>query len=396
MNDRAILISGAGIAGPCLAYWLLRFGFEPVLLERAPRLRSGGYIVDFWGLGFEVAERMDLLPELRRVAYAIDEVRIVNERGRKTGGFSVDVFRNLLGDRFVSILRSDLSRLIYKLIDGKARIIFGDSVFAVEQDQSSVRVTFQSGRVERFDLLIGADGLHSAVRSAIFGPQSQFENYLGYYAASFDTDGYRPRDEQAYVGFAAPGRQVSRYSLRGDRTVFFFAFASKTKLPVGSHETTAQKEILRRTFSKDAWECPAILARMDQSEDLYFDSVSQIVMKSWTKARVALVGDACFCPSLLAGQGAALAMAAAYILAGELAKAGGNHQIAFPAYEQMLRPLMDSKQHAARRFAASFAPRTRIGIFLRNRATELMTHSWVAERFMGRLLSDTLNLPDYG
>jgi 2-polyprenyl-6-methoxyphenol hydroxylase-like FAD-dependent oxidoreductase len=366
MKNRKILLSGAGIAGPCLAYWLLQYGFESVLVERAPSLRKGGYIIDLWGLGFDVAEKMELLPALKRKGYEIDEIRIVDANGKKIGGFSARAFQTVMGDRYLSILRSDLSKLIYSTLDGKVRTVFGDSVAALEQDHDRVTVEFKHGPAERFDLVIGAGGLHSPVRDLVFGPEDRFEKYLGYYAASFTVAGYPRHDPHAYVSFAAPGRQVSRYSLRGDRTVFFFAFAQNAKLPIAPHDVNAQKELLCEVFRRDGWECPAILRALANADDLYFDAVSQIQMGSWAQGRVALIGDACFAPSLLAGQGSALAMAAAYILAGELRNAEGDYHMAFSAYEKMLQPLLAKKQRAARSFAGSFVPKTAFGIFLRN------------------------------
>lgn len=395
MKNRKILICGAGIAGPCLAYWLLQHGFEPVLVERAPALRTGGYIVDFWGLGFDVAERMGLVPALRHEGYAIDEVRIVDDRGRRTGGFSARALQTVMGERYLSILRSDLAKLIYGSLEGRVRTLFGDTVIAIEQDEESARVSFRHAPAERFDLVIGAGGLHSPVRNLAFGPEERFERYLGYYVASFSVEGYPHRDPHAYVSYAAPGRQVSRYSLRGDRTVFFFVFAKDRPLPVGPHDVEAQKEALRAAFGRDKWECPAILRLLEDADDLYFDAVSQICMDSWIKNRVALIGDACFAPSLLAGQGSALAMAAAYILAGELMWAGGDYQSGFRAYEQMLHPMMVKKQRAARSFAGSFAPKTSFGIFLRNRITRIMTRPFTVKLFMGGLLSDPVTLPVY-
>lgn len=395
MQNRKILICGAGIAGPCLAYWLLRHGFEPVLVERAPTLRSGGYIIDFWGLGFDVAEKMGLVPALRQEGYTIDEVRIVDDQGRRTGGFSARALQTVIGDRYLSILRSDLAKLIYGALDGKVRTLFGDTIVALDQDGESARVTFRNAAPERFDLVIGAGGLHSPVRNLAFGPEEHYERYLGYYVASFSAERYPQREPHAYVSYAAPGRQVSRYALRDDRTVFFFVFAKDTRLSVGPHDQEAQKNLLREAFGRDKWECPAILRALDDADDLYFDAVSQICMDSWVKNRVALIGDACFAPSLLAGQGSALAMAAAYILAGELKKADGDYQAAFHAYQQMLQPIMAKKQRAARSFARSFAPRTSFGIYLRNQITHIMTRPLTVKLFMGALLNEPLALPLY-
>jgi 2-polyprenyl-6-methoxyphenol hydroxylase-like FAD-dependent oxidoreductase len=395
MNNHKILISGAGIAGPCLAYWLNHYGFEPVLIEHAPALRTGGYIIDFWGLGFEVAEKMRLVPTLKRDGYTIEEVRFVDANGKKAGGFGLDAIQRVMGDRYVSVLRGDLSKLIYDALDGKVRTIFGDSVTALRQDEGGVTVDFQNSPTERFDLVIGAGGLHSPVRRLVFGPEEQFEKYLGYYASSFSVVGYPSRDPRAYVSFTAPGRQISRYTLRDDRTVFFFACAQDTKLRLDPHDTRAQKDFLRKIYGKDGWECPSILSALEGADDFYFDAVSQIQMNTWFNGRIALLGDACFAPSLLAGQGSALAMMAAYILAGELKNAGGEYRAAFQSYQNMLSDVMMKKQRAARNFAGSFVPRTDCGIFVRNHITKLMTHPSIVKLFMGKLLNDPLQLPDY-
>jgi len=394
MDNRKILISGAGIAGPTLAYWLARYGFEPAIVECAPRLREGGYMLDFWGFGFDVAEKMNLLPALKKVGYEIEEVRLVNGRGERVGGFNWDIFQSTLGDRYVSILRGDLARLIYASLEGKIRTIFSDSIAAIEQDDNRVCVIFEHARPENFDLVIGAGGLHSRVREIIFGAEAQFEHYLQYYAASFMVDAYPHRDPRAYVSYAAPARQVARYSLRGGKTAFFCVFFSPEKLSAG-RDLNAQKNLLREVFGRDQWECPEILDALARCSELYFDCVSQIRMERWVQHRVALIGDACCCPSLLAGQGAALAMTAAYTLAGELKLANGAYKKAFVNYENVLRPFMVAKQRAAEKFAGSFAPKTRFGLFVRNHIAPLMSLPFVAKWTMGGLLSDQLTLPDY-
>lgn len=394
-RNRKILISGAGIAGPTLAYWLRRFGFEPTLVERAPALRQGGYMIDFWGLGFDVAEKMGLALALRATGYDIEEVRLVDAAGRRKGGFNARVFRDVLFGRYTSILRSDLSRLVYEALAGGVRTLFGDSITAIDQDADGADVTFLHAAPERFDLVVGAGGLHSPVRTLVFGPEDRFEKYLGYYTASFSIAGYPRRDPEVYMGYAAPGRQATRYALRDGRTVVFLVFSREAEAPVVSLDIAAQKQILRATFGQDGWEVPDFLSALDRATDLYFDAVSQIGMDTWSKGRVALVGDACSCPSLLAGQGSALAMAGAYILAGELKKADGDYRAAFAAYEALFRPFIVGKQKAAARFAGSFAPKTRFGIFLRNQVTRVMTVPFIADWTMGGLLRDKLRLPAY-
>jgi 2-polyprenyl-6-methoxyphenol hydroxylase-like FAD-dependent oxidoreductase len=393
-GGRRVLICGAGIAGPTLAYWLRRYGFEPTLVERAPMLRTGGYIVDFWGLGFDIAEKMGLAAALRETGYDIEEVRLVDARGRRNGGFNASVFRDLLLGRYVSILRSDLSRLLYDALGNNVRTIFDDSIAVIDQHAGGVDVTFRHAAPERFDLVVGAGGLHSPVRSLVFGPEDRFEKYLGYYTASFSIDGYARRDPQIYVGYAAPGRQATRYALRGDRTVVFLIF-SRAGLDA-PRDVAGQKRLLHDIFEHDGWEVPDFLAALDRASDLYFDAISQISMQTWSKDRVALVGDACSCPSLLAGQGSALAMTGAYILAGELKKAEGNYRAAFSAYEALFHPFIAAKQRAAARFAGSFAPKSGFGIFLRNQVTRVMTVPFIADWAMGDLVRDRLTLPAYG
>ena len=219
MIARKILISGMGIAGPTLAWWLLRHGFEVTLIERAPTLRQGGYVIDFWGLGFDVAGRMGLVADLVREGYDVRELRLVGSNGRRVGGFDASVFARLTGGRYVSIERSSLARLISERIEGRAETIFDDSITGLDEDGQGVEVTFAKEPARRFGLVIGADGLHSEVRELVFGPQAQFEHHLGYGVAAFEMAGYRPRDEGVYVSYSLPGRQVARFALRGDRTL---------------------------------------------------------------------------------------------------------------------------------------------------------------------------------
>jgi 2-polyprenyl-6-methoxyphenol hydroxylase-like FAD-dependent oxidoreductase len=394
MPIRSALICGAGIAGPTLAYWLAEYGLEPTLIERSSSLRAGGYIIDFWGLGYDVAERMGLLPALRSDGYSVDEVRFVDAHGRQVGGFSVDVFRRLTRGRYISLPRGDLAKLIHRRIEGRCDVIVGDSIVGIEQGRDGVRVRFERNAERRFDLLIGADGLHSTVRSLAFGPQDRFERYLGYAVAAFETEGYRPRDENIYVSYALPGKQAARFALRGDRTMVLLVLAASSDRLPAAGDTRAQRTFLHDAFESAGWECPQILAALDRCEELYFDRVSQIRMSSWSRGRVALVGDAAFCPSLLAGQGSALAMAAAYVLAGELAR-DGRCERAFARYEQRLDSFIATKQDTAERFAGSFAPRSRLGLLLRNRVTSLFRIPAVANFVIGRSLLDHLALPDY-
>jgi 2-polyprenyl-6-methoxyphenol hydroxylase-like FAD-dependent oxidoreductase len=394
LRNKAVLISGAGIAGPTLAYWLAQAGFQPTLVEQAPALRRGGYVIDFWGLGYDIADRMGLAAEIERCGYHVREMRVVDEHGRRLAGFRADVLGALTGGRYVTVARSELSRLLFESVAGKVPVMFGDEIVGMEQHGEGVDVAFRHAAAARFDLVIGADGLHSNVRRLAFGPQSRFERPLGYVIAACEAAGYRPRDEDVYLMHNDPGRMVGRFALHGDRTLFLFIFAGD---PADGHgrDATAQKAILHAKYGGAKWECGAILAALDAAPELYFDRVSQITMPAWSRGRVALVGDAAFCVSLAAGQGSALAMTAAYALAGELARAGGRHEEAFARYEALLRDFIAAKQRAAARFAAAFAPRTRCGLFWRNQVIRMMGIPGLAKLAPGGGIADRLALPDY-
>jgi len=395
MSGKKVLISGIGIAGPTLAYWLGRSGFEVTLVEAAPHLRTRGYVIDFWGTGYDVAERMGLVPALERAGYKVKELRLVNSEGKRVGGFDVDVFRRLTDGRYVSLPRGDLAALIYDLIKDKHEAMFGDRITAIEQKGDQVEVAFERASARAFDVVIGADGLHSEVRRLVFGPQAQFERYLGYAVAAFEARGYRPHDEDVYVSYSVPGKQIARFAMRGDSTLFLFVFKSPAPLHLEALDLAAKKQILHAEFLGAGWECKRILAALDQTDDLYFDRVSQIRMESWSRGRVGLMGDAAFCVSLLAGQGSALAMAGAYILAGEMARKDATPEQAFARTHDILREFIAGKQKAAENFASSFAPSTQAGIVFRNLLTKTFKIPFVANLVLGPMLLDRLTLPDY-
>lgn len=387
-----VLISGAGIAGPALAYWLDHYGIESTIVERAPRLRTGGYIIDFWGAGFDVADRMNLLEEVQRKGYRVESVQVVDRTGKRVAGFPASVLAEATGGRYVSIPRGDLAEAIFERIKGRVETIFGDSISQMVEVGSGVRVSFASGAQREFDLVVGADGLHSRVRELAFGPEDQFEHFLGYKAAAFETDGYGPRDELVYVMYTEVGQQVARFSMQNNRTMFLFTFADANPY---CGDPPEQKALLRRRFGSSGWECPAILDALDRATEVYFDRVSQIRMDVWSRGRVVLVGDAASCVSLLAGQGSALAMAGAYILAGELHRAKDDYRSALERYQAVFAPVIRSKQQAATRFAGAFAPESRIALWLRNRIFDLLNIGWVGNLALRRDLTDSITLPSY-
>lgn len=385
-----VLIVGAGIAGPTAAYWLMRAGHEVTLIEVAPELRRGGYLIDFWGAGFDVAEKMGIVPELRKRGYVMAEARAVNRHGRRIASFTPD---RVMGSaqRYVSIARSDLSAVIYEAMGGAAAVRFGDAVTDIEDTGDGVEVVFRTGRSASFDLMIGADGLHSQVRRLVFGPDNLYERYLGMVVAAFEAKHYPQRDELVAMMYADVGFQAVRISLRDEATLFLFTVRHTGPVP---DNRPAQERLLHEKLEDHGWELPAMLDLMDQAENLYFDSVSQVRMPSWTTGRIALIGDAAACPSFLAGQGSALAMVEAYTLAADLASADGHHE-AFAHYGQRLSPLLLSKQNGAVGLGLAFAPQNGFQLLTRNTVMRVMGLPKIADIVLGRSFHDAINLPAF-
>jgi 2-polyprenyl-6-methoxyphenol hydroxylase-like FAD-dependent oxidoreductase len=387
-----VLICGAGIAGPTLAWWLNHYGHHVTLVEKAPRLRTGGYVIDFWGAGYEIATRMGLRDAVEGLGYRVHTVRIVDRRGRTVSGFPVDAFRRPLQGHMTSLPRGELASAIFRALGDRVETRFGDSIAQLEQREDSTLVTFEQGKCEAYDIVVGADGLHSRVRELVFGPEEQFERYLGILVVAFEATGYRPRDELTYLLYPQVGQQVGRFTLRDDRSMFLFTFAHPSgHVPA---DLAAQKGLVKARFERTGWECPEILKELDEAEHLYMDRVSQIeIPHDWSVGRVTLVGDAASCPSLLAGEGSGLAMVAAYILAGELHRQEPAH--AFAAYQQRFRPFVEDKQRKARGFAGAFAPRSRLRLRLGNLAMKLLHFRWLADLAVRQQFGDRIELPDY-
>lgn len=369
MNDRSlknrnILISGASIAGPALAYWLSRFGFNPTVVEQAPCLREGGYAIDIRGAARTVAERMGIMPAVRQATNNTRGMSFVNSANKPQASMSADLFG---GEGLVSefeILRGDLAQILYNASKARTEYIFNDSITSISQSEGGVWVTFEHSSPRNFDLVAGADGLHSNVRRLVFGEEAQFIRNLGYYVSIFTTDNHLNLDHHELI-YNMPGKLAGIYPTRQNseaKVMFYFT----SSLPdYDRHDREQQKKIVTEMYTGEGWEIPRLLKSMQEAPDFYFDSISLIEMDSWSKGRVALLGDAGYCPSPLSGQGTNLALVGAYILAGELKEASGDYSKAFTNYEQALHGYVKKNQMSAKN-GKWFIPPSRFMIGFRN------------------------------
>ncbi|MFX0574105.1 FAD-dependent monooxygenase [Nocardia nepalensis] len=372
-KNRTVLISGASIAGPALAFWLHRYGFIPTIVERAPQLREGGQAIDVLGTATEVVRRMGLLERVHEMSTGKLGTSYVDATGKVKASISSTVFNGVGANGDTEIQRGDLSRVLYEATRDNVEYLFGDSITELAQDDSGVHVTFANAEPRTFDLVIGADGAHSNTRRLVFGPESDFIRHMGYYISIYTTPNLLELDRWE-LDHNTPGTIAGSYSARRNTEAkAVFAFESE-QLDYDYRDVEQQKKILADRFAGQGWQVPELLAHLDTAEDFYFDAMAQIHMDDWSKGRVALVGDAGYCASPLSGQGADLSLVGAYILAGELAAAGGDHTIAFARYHAEMRPMVEACQSFAEGVGKWYAPPSNSMIRMRNLNVRLLPY----------------------
>jgi 2-polyprenyl-6-methoxyphenol hydroxylase-like FAD-dependent oxidoreductase len=384
----SVLISGASVAGPALAYWLRRHGADVTVIEKAASIRGGGYPIDIRGSAVDVVDRMGLLPRLRAAHINTRRLSAVDGNGRTIAAFSPDALTGGRKGRDLELPRGDLTSMLYAQTRDDVEYVFGESIAALAPHGDKVDVGFASGGSRTFDYVVGADGLHSNTRRLAFGPESDYHRYLGYCFAGFTAP--NPGLAHEAVLQNVPGRLAALYAV-GEQPWVHALLAFASPQPARGQGAEQVREQVAGAFAGLGGETPRLLEALRDADDLYFDTVSQIRMPSWVNGRIVLIGDAAYAPSFLSGQGTSLALAGAYVLAGELA--GGTPE----AYEAKLRDYVRRNQALADGGGTAILPATRARLWARNQAFRLLpllARTNLAGR-AERRAANALSLPAY-
>ncbi|MDN3263808.1 FAD-dependent monooxygenase [Streptomyces sp. CSDS2] len=354
---RTVLISGAGVSGPALAYWLHRSGYVVTVVEKAGAPREGGYPVDIRGTALEVVRRMGIAHRLREAHVDSRRVTFLDADGGEIASLTPHTVAGGVEGQDLEVRRGDLAAILHALVRDDVEFLFNDSIDTLDQSGQGVDVTFRSGRRRTFDLVAGADGTHSHTRARLFGPGEQFHRYLGYCFALFTMPNTFGLSREVVV-WNTPGRAAALYAVADNDELHAFLAFHQPRPPAGVlHSPDAQRDLVARVFAGAGWEIAGLVRALRDAEDLFFDTAGQIRMPHWSSGRVTLVGDAAYAPSFLTGQGTSLALAGAYMLAHALAT-HQDHTAAFTAYERGMRGFAAMNQALAGNGAATLFPTT--------------------------------------
>lgn len=400
MTQPTVVISGAGIAGPALAFWLTRNGFRVIIVETGPGIRPGGQTVDLRGAGGDVVERMGLMDEMERRSLFQRGIAWVKSDGSRRAEMPVTAFDGNGPVSKLEILRGDLVDVLYQATTDTAEYRFNTRISDLAQDPTGVDVTLSDGSTLRVDLVVGADGPHSAVRRLVFGPEEQFVKPIGGYNAWFSAPD-RVGLDSWYLMYQAPGGLNASMRPSHDPSIAKAGLAFQSEpIVYDRHNLDEQRQILVERFAGAGWECDALLAAAQEADDFYFDSLAQVHMPSWSSGRVTLVGDAGYCASPLSGMGTSLALVGAYVLAGELGPADSldaeHLQAALKRYGTVMRPYVDTCQDLPNNIDR-FAPMTEKEIADNAMAMKWMQR-WPFRPIAARVwfqIADSIDLPDY-
>lgn len=395
--NKKVLISGASIAGPALAYWLNRYGFDVTVVERSDAVRSGGYPIDIRGTALDVVERVGLLSKLQAAHIDTRTLTFVDANGAPIAVLQPEALSGDISNRNIELPRGALTALLYERThNGAIRYRFNDSIDTLDDDGASVSVRFKSGECDRFDIVVGADGLHSKTRALVFGPEAPFNRYLGRCFNLFSMPNDAGFSQEALI-YSEAGRAAGVYAVGRSDTLHAFLIFAADQPPFLSHpDIETQRKRTAEVFAAGGWEVPRLVEAMRRADDLFFDTVSQIHMPRWSLGRVALVGDAAYAPSFLSGQGTSLALVGAYVLAGELA-AYADPIAAFTSYEQIVRPFVEANQELATGGGGLLLPRTPEELDRRNKALAAGDFAAEGGEYAAKRsqIHNSLKLPEY-
>ncbi|MFK3960730.1 FAD-dependent oxidoreductase [Guptibacillus hwajinpoensis] len=366
-----VCIVGGGIAGLTLAHCLSERGDHVTIVEKSPSIRTEGYMIDFFGAGYDVAEKLGMLDDLSRIHYPIDSLSFLKGNGSEKYRVSYQALRELLNQKHFNFMRGDLEKVLYEKVREQVAFRFDASPERIEQDAEKAHVSLSDGTKLTCDLVVGADGMRSKVRSLSFKKKKEQIRYMGYYTAAYiiEDPSFLEKIDKNFYTYSEPNRQVSVYPIRGNKVATFFLYRYPEQQ--GHVQKKEALEQLNEYFGHMNWIVPDLLEAGKEAQDFYFDEVSQVGLPQWRNGRITFVGDSCQCISLLAGQGASMAMAGAYTLAKSLDQHPNDLEAALTDYERSLHPDIDKLQKSARRFASFFLPSSWWGIFVRDVLTRV-------------------------
>ncbi|WP_419999934.1 FAD-dependent monooxygenase [Streptomyces boninensis] len=386
-----VLVSGASIAGPAVAYWLHRYGFTVTVVEKSTGVRGGGYPIDVRGTAVEVARRMGILPRLREAHINSRQLTFLDADGKKAAVVHPQALAGGVEGHDVEVPRGELTDVLYETVRDKVEFVFDDSIATLAEHDHGIDVTFRSGTRRTFDVVLGADGLHSHTRSLVFGPEEPFHRYLGYCFSIFTMPNTYGLSHEVLL-WNTPGRAAALYAVKDSNELHAFLNFAHPEPPYEAlRDPAAQRDLVAATFADDGWEIPELLTAMRHADDPFFDTVSQIRMPRWSSGRVALLGDAAYAPSFLTGQGSSLALVGAYMLAHSLATHSNDHKAAFTVYERDTRGFVEQNQDLVGKGGAALFPTTAEALEQRNARLRSLT---TLPPDTGRPAHTALTLPD--
>ncbi|PRY59856.1 FAD-dependent monooxygenase [Glycomyces artemisiae] len=386
----AVLVSGASIAGPATAYWLHRYGYDVTVVEKSAGVRAGGYPIDVRGTALEAVRRMGILPQLQAAHVDSRRMTFLNADGSAAARVHPQAVVGGVDGRDLEVRRGDLADILYAAVRDDVEFVFGDSIEALTEHDRGVDAVFRSGAQRSFDLVIGADGMHSRTRGLVFGPEERYARYLGYCFSIFTMPNTLGLSHEAIL-WNTPGRAAALYAVGdGDVVHAMLNFARPEPPQELRRDPEAFTDLVAEVFAGDGWEIPAVLDAMRSATDRFSDTVGQIRMPHWSRGRTALVGDAGYAPSFLTGQGSSLALAGAYMLAEALAT-HGDHAKAFAAYEGATRGFVEVNQAQVDKGEAALFPTTAAALERRNERLRALTE---LPPQTGRPAHTALTLPD--